>query len=835
MTSLAFSSNQRLLKKMALGSTALSIAMLMATSAAIAATAPTSGSLPGSFSTNTTGTTYTGTGSTATISIGTGTTVTGQVLQFGGAALTNPVAPMDGTAPLASATNSGFSIGSGASLTLTGGVAVPTLVNDQTGSPSQIYGSLNASGLGGPLFVANANGVVVGSTGTITAPADGAGLLGYAADSNSFAGAGTLTVNSATIGNGSVTVANGATTSGSLLIASNGAVNVGTGAGATILAGYGFTTGATGGATAGSALPLSTATVSFTGGTTTTPFTVATLDAAGAVNNSGVLNLSTGSLALGGDLNNTGILTDTASLTVGGTFTNNGQATVGDLTAAAINNAGVLTETGHYLYTTGKAGATSGADITNTGVINESASYLDITAGSHSGASGNFSNTGTINFTTASSSSNYGTDGLYVEAANINLAGKVQATPYGATAPAALSATNYLSYLYLYSGYDYSSATSAYTGVVDVASSIYTNNSYIDAGAARILSGGLYGAGDYSYAEFYLGNGSFADPFTNTTLSYNLSLFPKTTVSAGEIYVGGYYNPNNSYPNINLNGVLSTQVTPPTPGDSYNSISLTDVHNVNGSGGFALANDGFLDIYGFTGNINNPNGAASAGSTAFQYNNVPVNVSNTSTGGLGTANIYLHQEPTYYPGPTSSSGTAQNVNFLVNGNVNLYNDGPSTPSLPATPAASYTNNHLVVQATGNIAVGDYTYSDGSSYTSSFYWPGLVYLSTVTSATNPLALSTTGSVTLDGNLSNVIPAVVSGGGGIFFETNNLNLNGYTVTTNTNSWVNFATAQIASAFATVTPASFKDVYLNQITPTVSELDQQTLPLAYFQPAS
>ncbi|OYV99141.1 MAG: hypothetical protein B7Z58_18825, partial [Acidiphilium sp. 37-64-53] len=306
---------------------------------------------------------------------------------------------------------------------------------------------------------------------------------------------------------------------------------------------------------------------------------------------------------------------------------------VADLTAGAINNAGVINDTAGTLTAVGVAGATSGADITNSGVINETAATLSLKAGSStstnaSNVPGNFSNTGVINFTTAATA---GTNSLYVYAQNVNMAGSVQATPTAATAAAPLSSTNYLNNIYLESGYNASSSTSAYTGVVDVSSSIYSHYAQIDAGAARILTGGLYGAGTSSYASFYLGNGQFTDPFTNTTLNYNLSLFPKTTVDAGYIDVYGGRQPTGSpNSNINLDGVLSTNTQ--ATGSQSNSVSLTNIHNINGSGGFTLANNGILDIDNLTGNINNPNGAAAAGSTAFQYNNVPVNVGNTSTG-----------------------------------------------------------------------------------------------------------------------------------------------------------------------------------------------------------
>ncbi|OYV99772.1 MAG: hypothetical protein B7Z58_17820 [Acidiphilium sp. 37-64-53] len=573
--------------------------------------------------------------------------------------------------------------------------------------------------------------------------------------------------------------------------------------------------------TVSTALPNSTASVNFSGGSTATPIDVLAINAVGAVNNSGILTLPA-----------TGI---------GGTFTNSGVVNVAGLTAGAISNAGMINDTAGTLTAVGVAGATSGADITNTGVINEAYTSLTLTAGAStsvnpSNVPGNFSNTGVINFTTAAAA---GTNALVVHAQNINMAGSIQATPTGATAAAPLSSTNYLNNIYLEGGYGLGSATSAYTGVVDVSSSIYSNYAQIDAGAARILTGGLYGAGTTNYTTINLGNGQFTDPFTNTTLSYNLSLFPKTTVDAGEVNVYGGQPTGSPNPNINLDGVLSTNTQ--ATGSQYNSVSLANVHNINGSGGFALANNGTLKL-AFTGNVNNPNGAAAAGSTAFQYNFVPVTVGSSSTGGTGTVNLVPIDLGNGALSGTST--TAQNVNLLVNGNAILSNAFVGVPTTvealtttsPISPAASYVNNHLVVQSTGNIQVG--------STAGTFYWPGLVYLSNVTSAASPMTLSSAGSITLGStaasggfktNLNNIIPALVTGGAGVFFETNNLTLNGGTVSTNDNAWVNFASAKIASAFQLTQSASFFGGYTDNVTSTVTELGLQALPTSDYQPAN
>jgi hypothetical protein len=814
------------LKAILLGSPALSV-MLLAGNAAMAAP-PTAGSLPGAFTTNIPGTTYTGTGSTATITI-TGATVdspAGQVLQFGGASAGTTVSPTVTTVggALATATNPGFSVGAGAALTIAGsGVVRPTLINDQSGSPSQIYGSVNASGLNGALYVANSNGVVVGAGGSLTSPGLGTGLLGYSVDSSAFGANGTITVNSAINGTGGVTVDPAATlVAGELLVASNGAVSVGAApvGGVEVIAGYGFTTAPgdlpVGGVVPSSLLPSSAATVAFSGGSTLTPLDVVGLGAAGSVTNSGIITLPP-----------TGFLD-----VIVGSFTNTGIATVANsagLTAGSITNSGTLYDSTGALTTVAANGAATGADITNTGIINDAAATLMAHAGV-TGATGNFNNTGKINFTTAAAT---GVDSVSVTAANIQLAGSIAARLIPSTTPTALSATNALASLTLTTSY----GPTPLSGDIDYATTAYTNAATLTGGAVRILAGGLFNPAiaDGSTIGIAVGSGTVADPFTGTTLGNNLSLFPNTTVQAATLTVAGTATtPTQVGSNINLDGVLSTQVT-----GLGNSIMFTNVNNITGAGGLAFKDGGSFIVNGYTGNINNPNGAAVAGSTAFQYNYLPIAVANSTSGTAGTVNISL-------TGQSASSGTAQFVNVLAKGNAVLVNTGtpPLTPPASTTgitPASTYTNNHLVVQATGNIG-----FNPGipPASTTTFYWPGLVYLNTVASATTPTTQSTGGSITLGTlvtptaptstpiALNNVLPAAVTGNGGIFLVTNNLNLDGSTVTTNANSWVNFVSTQVASAFATTSPSSFFNAYVTAVTPSVSQLSIQALPTGSFQ---
>ncbi len=813
------------LRKLVLGSTALSIGLLVS-SVAMAA-GPAAGSLPGNFSTNIAGTTYTGTGSTAAIAIG-GSTAPGtaSVIQFGGAALSTPVTSSDTSsttgAALAAASNSGFSVGTGAALTITNkAAAFPTLINDDSGNPSQIYGSVDASALGGSLFVANANGVVVGAGGTITSPAGGLGLIGYAASSNAFATGGAIAVASTTKGTGDISIATGGVTgTGELLVAGNGAINVGVAptAGVAVLSGYGFT--ATGGpaspitVAAGTAFSNSPSSVTFTGGSTTANTLVKTLYAAGNVTNAGITDFTAEVGPASG---------------IGGTFSNTGVAKVAGLTAGSISNAGKLTDTGGTLKALGATGATSGADIINTGIIDNSSAALTLNAGQIGGnATGNVTNSGVIAFTGVAPNT------LAVNASNINFGGSVQQAAAGGATPTALSATNALGGFTLAATYT-DSTGKVVPGVVDYASTVYSTPFTLSGQAVRVLSGSLIDLTGGT-SSINAGSGTTTDPFfSNAKLGYNLSIFPNAMVEGnGLALTAETVGAPTTYGDINLDGTVSTQVTTPTLHTSINVIA----HNINAgsTGGFAV-NDGDALNLAFTGNVNNPNGAANAGSTAFQYNFVPVTVGNTTSGKTGTVTLALTDGGAGALSGTST--TAQNVNILVNGNATLSNTltVPATVSTlstttPISPAASYVNNHLVVQSTGNIQVGD---GPGT-----FYWPGLVYLSNVTSAASPMAMSSAGSITLGNtstpfvtNLNNIIPALVTGGAGVFFETNNLNLNTGTVSTNSNAWVNFASAKIASAFQLTQSNSFFGGYTDKVTSTVTELGLQALPAADYQP--
>jgi filamentous hemagglutinin family protein len=197
------------LKSLTLGSAATAMLLMAATGGATA-------QVPGGFTTNQSGTEYTGSTTSATITIS--GAKSNNVLQWGSALPGGTAVDAPG------GLTGGFSIGNGATLTMTGGNGA-TLVNDVTGYMSQILGKLDASTLPGPLYIANQSGITVGNQGIISAPAQGVGLLAYEISSpGTFDG--TLSIAQGTPGD-SVTVQRGASiTGGPILIAGADTVNV---------------------------------------------------------------------------------------------------------------------------------------------------------------------------------------------------------------------------------------------------------------------------------------------------------------------------------------------------------------------------------------------------------------------------------------------------------------------------------------------------------------------------------------------------------------------------------------------------------------------------------
>ncbi|BAJ79400.1 hypothetical protein ACMV_00530 [Acidiphilium multivorum AIU301] len=775
-------------RRATLASTALPLIILAAP--AVFAATPASESLPSNFITNNTNTKYSVTAAsgqaTGTINFGNSSRTRNIVAQFGGGTIpgSNAVNANDGSAlPTGVTQNTGFSLGPNSTLNLTNAGSGAVLINDVSGAPSQIFGAINDTSAG-PLFIANGNGVVVGATGAITMPAgEAVGLVGLTPTTSNltaFEGAsspsGSITIGgSNNAGSGAVTLDSAAkiAATGGLIVAGNGAINIGAGPedGGSIFIASGAAVSVnpySGIISPPPTLEVSTASVNLTGGTKSAPLVVAGLYAAGNVTNSGYVALNSGAEKVGGTFTNT----STGVVDVAGEPSSS-------LAAGAVNNAGSINGSTN-LTVTGIYG------VTNTGAISSTAG---ITLKS---SDGNIVNTGALNLGAGGQDLN-----LTASTGSIYFGGSVT---QGGKALGSTNAVNTLR-IAASTNTDGDSTTIDNGGVIDYANTVYANTANVTADAVRFLSGALVsstnGAVNVKVGMAATSTNAITDPFFgNAKLNYNLSVFPSALIKGNQVQLdGGPYGVSSNSGNMNIDGVVSSQIG----SGGYIDVSASTV-NASATGGFALNNDGALDL-SFAGNVNNPNGAKRAGSSAWQDNYVPVAVANTADGKTGTATIFLAPSSN---APSSNAASPQLVNLLVNGNAILKTcaspsalNGLST-STTINPESSYVNNHLVVQSTGNIQVG----TNSGSTPSTFYWPGLVYLSNVASASNPTQLSTTGSISLGSNaaspvnLVNVLPAVVSGNGGIFLETSNLNLNGGQIWTNTNSWINFSNATVSA---------------------------------------
>ena len=858
-----------------LATLAASIALAMASTAALAA-APTATQLPGA--------------SAVTVGSATGGTITSgaQTITLGGNTVINWGAASGATIN-ASSQPGGFNIGSGASLTFagTGGV----LNVDVSGNASQIFGSLSSSA--GNLFVANANGIIVGPTATISSTAGDVGLI-----ANTLGGTSGFDGTIASFGyngtGGNVTVQTGATIGGAtVLVSGGGTVNVDLGKIATnalvLVAGLpndvgydttannftvsGFETinpnaalNVTGSLPAGSSFGLASGLAS--GGDITTSGTVDVTNAAGGataggtltnngtltwglagsstpgnVVNNGTINL-TGTPDIGGSLTNYGQITgaghvilasgvdNSGSIDVNiiqstGDFTNSGEITVGTagpypaaitVIGGNLSNSGQLASAGGVSVTGGDFSNTGAMTLSGTGnvtVMNGSASnggqlsvgggilqtMSDDTATGYSkGADYSITNTGTItggnslylnanddyeggrggtaaNDSTGSVSSTgvlqVGAAGsLYVEAHNdANLGGSVQV--YDGTKYVATSATNPLGYLEVNAADWDTSGAFETTGVATLATDVTLNsNAWLGGYQINLMSNvsTVDSTGNpIGYIDII--GGAAQDS------GYAVRVASGKTISADKIYVDGDQAGDN--PNVILQGTLAANSI-----EFGDSVAVGDVFS-GANGGLQMWNDG-SDPYLYINSTGRVKTAPYLNDANFRYNYLPVDVTDGSPLTLEINADSLQGTPT--------SG----YNLLVNSDVTLGSDWSGPAPIYGTGSAvtgvtNVPNSHLVLQSTGNIDVGN-----GGD----FYWPGYIYLGNIGKDADGNALPGTlglGTITTDGNVSNVLPGDIAGASGIHFITQFPMTLGGSVTTNANAWVNFGTDLLTQAYA------------------------------------
>lgn len=749
---------------------------LSAPLAMAAVTPPPANSLPGSFSSNNTVTYASIATNAATITVPSGATV----LQFGGTMPTSGYSTV--AAPSGITTNAGFDIGTGASLTVSNSAtaAASVLISDQTGNPSQIYGTLTATGasFAPSLFVANANGVIVGNGATVTLPAGG-GFIGENVSGASFTASGEIVSGT---GTGVVNISGTVSNTGYLLVAGNGNVNVGTlvtGGTLSVVAGFNFTAAAG----FGPSIEAGSEYVSYSSADLTLAAATGTVYAAGNVNLIGS-SMSVTLGAVNGNLVNSGSATINSGVTIGGSFTNNGTATLattfvvagaatnngtltqdGTLTAGSIVNNGTddLTTSGYNLVATAgtitnsgtisgstvtmTASATSGAGIINTGTITNASSI------SMAATSGNISNSGTLNFTAAG-----GTLSAVASAGNVTMDGTVNI----GTSATALSPSEYLGAVTL----------TASGGALNVGTMLYNSSTTaaLSGNSVQVSAGGLIDV-------------SSGVTLGVTAASGNVTLWTGTTLAATSINVNA-----GSTGNLVLAGQLGNS--------SSNTITVAAANVMAGAntmGGFNLSGSTSggltLDVYG---NVVNQHGATAAAINYAKY--VPVNANG------GTANITLNNE---------NAGTAvQYINLGVDGNAVL--TGATSGASPMTVNGASGNNianypfgALTLQATGSIALGSSVTKYG------FYFPGqlrFANVKTLSDSSFTLNSASTANITLYGELANDVTSQILGNGGISFLTDNV-LSGvgtYPIITNTNAWINFPSGTgLATTYNTLNP--------------------------------
>jgi filamentous hemagglutinin family protein len=783
-------------------SAAVALALGMAIpSAAFAAGMPGLGTVTVGYVTASTGTSTGGAVGKAITGLTSGATLTlnaNSVVQWGGNTTVTDTNP------------AGFNLSPGSVLNVTGTQANLALLNvDASGNPSVIAGTLQSLGTKATqLFIANANGITLTSTGTIAAPyvaliganlavGNTGGVPTAAATSAqavfgtggyvpvTFAnGNGNITVQGAIVGVGTA-VAPAINNTNGLLIAGSGSVNVdftnvkaannsayilgGTSAGVTNKGVVNFTGTNYGFGSATTAAPgyfatnvtLNNASVAgqyttaygnltFTGNSVLSHF----YDWKGTLSNTGSLQLANNTIAgQGSNFQNSWYDTPNAT----GTGFVQGQV-------GAVNNSGTLTSGGSGLsiYSNG---------FTNTGTLNLQAGIgnaLFISSG-----------TGDINLGGVVQTNN---SQAAIESATLFTGPGVGNINVSAPLTIGNSGANNVAFFIANAAKGNVSITGAMTltnsnlsSTLNPEYSVTGNN--ITIGANQTITNVNGTTSKQPEAALVL-NG--------TSVPGTVTIGAGSTLKAGDVFISGT-GTNQSLVNLVADGnITATNTTDNTLG-SYGRFSFTG-NNISGAGAGTITAQVFdLDVLGSVRK-----------SAANLTNNYWTNgLVLTSAGANPTLNLYSH-------GPAR-----QFLNLRVAGNVTV-NSATSHGASFTSPALSGTNSagdpnpnrmsQLMLMSTGNITIagggiGTTTGQGPGPQGGYFFFPGLAYFGSIPSLTNPNAIGT-GSITAIGDVNNSVAVPVAGGQGLYFMTNNLSIGG-SIYTNYNSYVNFANATQAAA--------------------------------------
>ncbi|WP_298289866.1 hypothetical protein [Thiomonas sp.] len=636
-------------------------------------------------------------------------------------------------------------------VTFTGGGTVLNV--DTSGNASMLNGNL--TGTGTNVFVANANGIIVGSTATFDLGSAGLALLASSiAGLSSMGSTSTFSqfgVNFAAGGN--LTVNDGAkfATTGTVLLAGAGTVNVtdtaplNSGLNLTIVGGQS-------GVVALNGTFAAATQASFTNGTSPNAVTLtfALTNAASTAVNLNLGHVTTATQAAQaftftsgsaiyatGDVNNAttsnvDLATNTVAVRWGGTFTNNGllaDAAIGGTTTSLYNNfvnAGTLNSA---------ASVAIGGNFTNTGTV--------VATGPLTISASNVNNSGTLALTTSSAQA------LSISAVNsVTLGGTVsgslgtlnvvggQSTPaQGVTINTALNAAGDVSL----SGFNVAVNNSVVTPSTRVYVGVGAAAANAVAGQFTLASGATLGAAATNGNVFIYANSSLAP--ANASIG--------GTVSANQVFLGGGGGGLWSLNTVNVGGNIAT-----------NNLSLSLTGDINKAAGGGTAANNYLDNAALVTQL----------STA-----APVNV---SLGAYGTRAQRFNIKVA-----GSASITSATSNFGSSGINNGANNNNGTFTLPAANQLS----QLRFQTTGDLFVNGGS-GLGISPSGSFTWPGLT------------VLMAGGNLVSNASIDNALGAVVPGGNGIFLQGNTLQLNA-PVYTSGNAWINF----LQTGYGTVTTMS------------------------------
>ncbi len=773
--------------------------------------------------------------------------------------------------------DAGFNVGSAAALHFAGqstGGGDAVLNVDTSGNPSQIMGTLDDAGgvpngastpapVNTSIFVANTNGIIVGSGAKISSGAE-IGLIGNktASDQSGFNGTAASIAYDGT--GGDVTIDKAASVTGTTVYVSGGSnvnVDLGSfGSSTTVNVSAGTASAGAGSLAANNSNAVATVTGDqnptesvhiVSAGNASNAGTVklgAGSQVAGTFTNTGSLNIDGATFA--GTLDNENTVTSAGgAITVGSLINNGNFGASGAATGALTTTAGGITNNGAMYtgaITTVKGGLTNNAQITSTGAL--SATGGDVTnngalkvAGGITVSGGNVNNAGTV--TDATGTATIGvTDGSIVNMSGGKMVGFntfTTSSDANAAAAADYSITN--------SG---SIQGSTSTGLSFDANS--TGYAADVAGTFTNTSTGSFSSTGTLYTD--AGFGLSASAHNEVSLAGSLmtgSGATATAVSAQNVLAGAV--------GLTAGGTLTVATPVFTSGaitlDGGMVKALADVSsaaNVGITAGAATSDYAVRVAKGATvsGASVSIDGQAAAGThpNVILQGTVSGNavnfgtttpVSDVFTGPVGgiTATGTTPTVTFDFTGAIKNAKYTNDANFRYNNLPITVAKAGETLGLTLNPVAYATNgtdngkSAVNVLVNGAVKVTQGTVdalvnADGTAVTGvtsapnthlvlqstgdvefastngGFYWPGLVYVGVVGTDAAGNAMPGTlgfGTITTDGTFNNVLPGDVSGASGIHFMSYLPLTLGGNVVTNANAWINFPTDVLTNAYA------------------------------------